>query len=91
MERIPESDRIYGCVAPNDNCDSEVHVIGSYESGQRGFRVHEMGLSTIRLVVSGSSNRPLILVLASHESTQWQLRIPMGVVLDKVIIVSNDF
>ena len=79
----------YSCVA-NDNCDNEVHVIGNYESnGHSGFRVHNDGFTNLYLTVTGSSSRPLILVLASYEHVQWTLHIPSGVVIDRVIIVSS--
>ena len=80
---------IYSCVA-NDNCDNEVHIIGNYESnGHSGFRVHNDGFTNLYLTVTGSSSRPLILVLSSYEHVQWTLHIPSGVVIDRVIIVSK--
>ena len=79
----------YSCVA-NDNCDNEVHVIGNYISnGQSDFQVHNDGLTNLYLTVTGSSSRPLILVLVSYEHVQWTLHIPSGVVIDRVIIVSS--
>ena len=79
----------YSCVA-NDNCDNEVHVIGNYESnGHSGLQVQNDGFTNLYLTVTGSSSRPLILVLASYEHVQWTLHIPSGVVIDRVIIVSS--
>ena len=79
----------YSCVA-NNNCDNEVHVIGNYESNsQHSFNYHPTGYTDLFLSVTGNSSRPLILVLSSYEPVQWMLHIPSGVVLSKVIIVSN--
>ena len=77
----------YSCVA-NSNCDYEVHVLGSYESTQRGFQQHPTGYPDVYLTVTGISSRPLILVLSSYEPAAWTLHIPTGVEIDKVIIVS---
>jgi hypothetical protein len=80
---------LYSCVA-NDNCENEVHIIGNYESnGHSGFRVHNTGFTNLYLTVTGNSSRRLILVLASYEHVQWTLHIPMGIVIDRVIIVSR--
>lgn len=76
------------CVA-NDNSDYEVHIIGNYEgNGHTGFRIHNTGYTNLYMTITGSSSRPLILVLSSYEPIQWTLHIPTGVVLDKVILVS---
>ena len=72
----------------NNNYD--IHVIGNYESnGHSGFRVHETGYTDLYLTVTGESSRPLILVLTSYEPVEWTLHIPSGVIIDKVIIVSQ--
>ncbi len=82
----------YSCVANDncDNCDNEVHVLGSYESTQGSFRTHPTGYPDVYLTVTGNSSRPLILVLSSYEPAVWTLHIPSGVAIDKVIIVSSD-
>ena len=74
----------------NENCNNEVHVIGNYEgNGFHSFRIHETGFTNLYLSVTGSSSRPLILVLSSYEPVQWTLHIPAGVVIDRVILVSE--
>ncbi len=77
----------YSCVN-NENCDNEVHILGSYESMRRGFRQHPTGYANVYLSVTGSSSRALILVLSSYEHVQWTLHIPRGVIISRVIIVS---
>lgn len=73
----------------NDNSNYEVHIIGNYEgNGHTGFRIHNTGYTNLYMTITGSSSRPLILVLSSYEPIQWTLHIPTGVVLDKVILVS---
>lgn len=73
----------YSCVA-NDNCDYEVHVIGNYRSNGH---VHNTGHTDLYLTVTGTSNRPLILVLSSYEPVQWTVYVPRGVQVEKVILV----
>ena len=51
--------------------------------------MHPTGYPTVNITVTGSSSRPLILVLASYEPAVWTLNIPTGVVIDKVLIVSS--
>ena len=82
-------DSIYSCVTDTNN-NYDIHVIGNYESnGHSGFRVHETGYTDLYLTVTGESSRPLILVLTSYEPVEWTLHIPSGVIIDKVIIVSQ--
>ena len=83
-EDSPQSS-YYSCVA-NSNCDYEVHVLGSYESAQGGN--HPTGHPDVYLTVTGTSSRPLILVLSSYEPAAWTLHIPTGVEIDRVILVS---
>ena len=66
-----------------DNCNSEVHVIGNYESRQRGT-----GDTDVVLAVTGESPHPLILVLTSYETVRWRLSVTSGVTIDRVILVS---
>ena len=72
----------YSCVA-FDNCNYEVHVIGNYESRERGT-----GDTDVVLTVTGESPHPLILVLTSSEPVRWRLNITSGVTIDRVILVS---
>ena len=82
---VPET--TYSCVA-NDNCDSNIHVIGNYESSNRQFDAERAAADTdVELSVTGESSRPLVLVFWSHEPVRWILHIPSGVVIDKVIVV----
>ncbi len=77
-----------GCVV-SGNCNYEIHVLGNYESnGHTGFRVHNTGFTDVYLEVTGSSTRALILVLSSYEPVEWVLHIPVGVIIDRVILVS---
>ena len=69
--------------------DNEVHVVSNYESDS--LQVSEPGLANLRLTVTGRSSRPLVLVLTSYEPVEWVLNIPVGVVIDRVIIVSVVF
>ena len=66
-----------------DNCNYEVHVIGNYESRQRGT-----GDTDVVLTVTGESPRPLILVMTSYETVRWRLSVTSGVTIDRVILVS---
>ena len=79
----------YSCVA-NSNCDYEVHVIGAYEIIQRvGFGAPRLtGYPNVYLTVTGTSSRPLILVLSCYNPAAWTLHIPTGVEIDRVILVS---
>ena len=72
----------YSCVA-FDNCNYEVHVIGNYESRERGT-----GDTDVVLTVTGESPRPLILVLISFQPVRWRLNVTNGVTIDRVILVS---
>ena len=72
----------YSCVA-SDNCNYEVHVIGNYESRQRGT-----GDTDVVLTVTGESPLPLILVLTSYDIVRWRLSVTSGVTIDRVILVS---
>ena len=73
---VPET--TYSCVASDNNCDYDVHVIGNYESsnGRHDFITQrQAGITDVELSVSGESSRPLVLVLVSYEPVGWRLRI----------------
>ena len=79
----------YSCVAL-ENSNYEVHVIGNYESsnGRHSVSVgREEGDTDVVLTVTGESPLPLILVLTSYQPMKWRLNIPIGVTIDRVILV----
>ena len=77
----------YSCVA-NDNCNYDVHVVSIYESDRyHGYRHTNTRDTRVNLRVTGTSTKPLVLVLVSYEPVRWTLSIPSGVVIDRVILV----
>ena len=89
-----QSQTTYSCVA-NENCRYNVHVIGNYEgNGRHGFGVQRTtGRTNVNLRVSGPNEgtKPLILVFVSYEPVTWILSIPNGVVIERILLVSNRF
>lgn len=76
---------IYSCIA-NDNCNYDVHVIGSYYAR---VRYSQISSSSVYVNVQGQSSKPLIVVLLSYNPVRWSLRVSSGVVIDTVIVVSR--
>ena len=77
----------YSCVA-NDNCNYDVHVVSIYESDPyHGYHHTNTRNTRVNLAVNGTSTKPLILVVISYEPVRWTLNIPIGVVIDRVILV----
>jgi len=81
---------LYSCIA-NDNCNYDVHVIGSYYAGSyyAWFRYRQISSSSVYVNVQGQSSKPLIVVLLSYEPVSWSLSVSSGVVIDTVIVVSR--
>ena len=82
----------YGCVSDLFNCDYEVHVIANYESsnGHHGFGIPRVAGSTyVQFNISGQSSKPLVLVFTSHEPVNWQLYLPSGAVVNRILVVSS--
>ena len=80
------SPRNYRSCVINDNCLHEVHVLGVFGNGGNSRTVP--GNLDVVMAVNGSSSRRLILVLSSFFPIQWRLRMPAGVIIDIVILVS---
>ena len=79
----------YSCVA-DENCDYDVHVISNYEgNGHTGPGIHNTGTTNVQLRVSGQSSKPLVLVFVSYEPVNWVLNVLSGVVIEKVLLVSQ--
>ena len=79
------------CVA-SDNCQNSVHVISTHGVRTSGGRFSTLGGSVnVRLSVTGEDTKPLILVFTSYYPIRWTLTIPTGVVVDKIIVVSDIF
>ena len=86
------SQTTYSCVA-NENCQYDVHVINNYESnGRHGFGIQRTtGRTNVNFRVSGPNEgtKPLILVFVTYEPVTWVLNIPSGVVIERILLVSN--
>ena len=81
----------YECISTATNCEYEVHVIANYESsnGRHGFGTPRVAGDTyVNVNINGQSSKPLILVFISYEPVNWQLNLPTGVVVNKILIVS---
>ena len=82
-----------GSIQTTYSCDvreignSEVHVVGIYEGSQRCFRCHPVSEVNVKLVVSGESSLPLILVFVAYEPINWRVEVPSGVTVDRVLLV----
>ena len=83
-----------GSIQTTYSCDvreignSEVHVVGIYEgSRQSSFRYHPVGEVNVKLVVSGESSLPLVLVIVAYEPINWRVEVPSGVTVDRVLLV----
>ena len=47
------------------------------------------GNAIVNFVSSGKSSRPIVLVLGSYEPVNWILKLPAGISISKVILVST--
>ena len=84
------SQTTYSCVAQNDNCEYDVHVISNYEgNGAHGHGIERTTGTTTVNVVSGPNQgtKPLILVFVSYEPVMWILNIPNRVMIERVLLV----
>ena len=52
-------------------------------------RVLSASNTTVTISVNGTGNKSLVLVLLSHYQMNWMLDIPSGVVIEKVLLVSE--
>jgi hypothetical protein len=64
----------------------EVHVLAVYEVIHR--RPPQAGDFNVNIISREESNRPIVLVLGSHEPVNWILNIPYNISISKVILVS---
>ena len=82
----------YGCVSTATNCEYDVHVIANYESsnGHHGPYIRRVAGDTyVTININGQSSKPLILVFTSYEPVNWQLSLPSGVVLNRILLVGS--
>ncbi len=77
---------IYSCTPGSSSTQYEVHVLSVYE-GSSHTRPPTAGDTPVNIV--GNSNRPIILVLGSYEPVNWILKLPAGITISKVILVSK--
>ena len=47
--------------------------------------------ATVDIISRERSDRPIILVLVSHERVKWILNLPSGITISKVILVSTKY
>ena len=78
---------IYSCTPDSSSTQYEVHVLTVYEVINR--RPPTAGNAIVNIVSSGKSNRPIVLVLGSYEPVNWILKLPAGISISKVILVST--
>ncbi|CAH3188819.1 unnamed protein product, partial [Porites evermanni] len=76
----------YSCTPSSSSTQYEVHVLSVYEVINR--RPPTAGNANVNIVSRGKSNRPIVLVLASYESVNWILHLPVGISISKVVLVS---
>ena len=90
-KNVPQT--TYSCVNTKDrNCQYEVHVVSSYQGNgdiESWSRVLSAANTTVSISANGSGNKSLVLVLLSHYQMNWVLDIPSGVVIEKVLLVSE--
>ena len=81
---------VYGCVSSTVNCEYEVHVIAIYESRDHGFGAPRVAENTyVQFNINGRSSKPLVLVFTSYEPVNWQLSLPSGVVVNRILVVCS--
>ena len=76
----------YSCTPDSSSTQYEVHVLSVYEVINR--RPPTAGNANVNIVSRGKSNRPIVLVLGSYEPVNWILHLPVGISINKVILVS---
>ena len=77
----------YSCTPGSSSTQYEVHILTVYEVINR--RPPTAGNAIVNIVSSGKSNRPIVLVLGSYEPVNWILKLPAGISISKVILVST--
>ena len=77
----------YSCTPASSSTQYEVHILTVYEVINR--RPPTAGNAIVNIVSSGKSNRPIVLVLGSYEPVNWILKLPAGISISKVILVST--
>jgi hypothetical protein len=83
----------YGCVKNTDtNCDYDVHVLSTFEGNGdviSWLNVLSTGDINVAISVGGTGDKSLVLVLLNHYPLNWVLDVPSGVVIEKVLLVSQ--
>ena len=78
--------RIYSCIPVKSSTPYEVHVLSVYEVINR--RPPQAGDATVSIISREKSDRPIVLVLASHEPVNWILKTEPNITISKVVLVS---
>ena len=66
-------------------------MIANYESsnGHHGIGIPRLvGDTHVQFNINGQSSKPIILVFTSYEPVNWQLSLPSGVVVNRILVVS---
>ena len=77
----------YSCTPGCSSTQYEVHILTVYEVINR--RPPTAGNAIVKIVSRGKSKRPIVLVLGSYEPVNWILKLPAGISISKVILVST--
>ena len=83
--------KTYSCTAGNSSTQYEVHVLSVYEANRVHTRPPVGSDATVDIISRERSDRPIILVLVSHEPVKWILNLPTGITISKVILVSTKY
>ena len=80
----------YSCTP--GSCSStqyEVHILTVYEAEALHRRPPVGENANVNIVSLGKPNTPIVLVLGSYEPVNWILKLPAGISISKVILVSK--
>ena len=79
----------YSCTPSSSFTRYEVHILTVYEAEAIHRRPPRGENANVNIVSRGKPNRPIVLVLGSYEPVNWILKLPAGISISKVILVST--
>ena len=79
----------YSCTPGSSSTQYQVHILTVYEAEALHRRPPVGENANVNIVCRGKPNTPIVLVLGSHEPVNWILKLPAGISISKVILVST--
>ena len=79
----------YSCTPGSSSTQYQVHILTVYEAEALHRRPPVGENANVNIVCRGKPNTPIVLILGSYEPVNWILKLPAGISISKVILVST--